>query len=284
MLANDSGMMKPKDRNMNQKLVEQKVNGIRMRALIAGSGPPLLLVHGFPLSHQMWLPQIEYFQSRFTVIAPDLRGFGNSDISTGIVTMEQHARDLDMLLQVLNIEDPVSYCGLSMGGYIAWEFWKHFTDRLRTLILCDTKAEADSEEGITQRLKMAELVLRHGPEVISTAMIPNLISESSLQKQSHISENLISMIEATNNEGIAASQKGMAARSDFSNQIKNIRIPTLFIVGSEDRLTPPEVMKQMCSQVPDSKYFEVSEVGHMAPMEAPDAVNQAMDDFLSDSL
>lgn len=276
-------MMKPKDRNMNQKLVEQKVNGIRMRAMIAGSGPPLLLVHGFPLSHKMWLPQVEYFQSRYTVIAPDLRGFGDSDISPGIVTMEQHARDLNSLLEILKIEDPVSFCGLSMGGYIAWEFWKYFADRLNALILCDTRADADSEEGINNRLKMADLVLRHGPEAISAAMIPNLLSEFSQQKQPHISENLISMIEATNSEGIAASQKGMAARSDYSNQIENIRIPTLFIVGSEDRLTPPEVMLRMSSQVPGSKYFEVREVGHMAPMEAPEAVNEEIDHFLTTS-
>ncbi|WP_197995588.1 alpha/beta fold hydrolase [Gimesia algae] len=266
---------------MNQKLVEQNVNGIRMRTLIAGSGPPLLLVHGFPLSHEMWLPQIMHFQSRYTVIAPDLRGFGDTDISTGVVTMEQHARDLNSLLQALKIEDPVSYCGLSMGGYIAWEFWKHFADRLHALILCDTRADADSDEGVNNRLKMADLVLRHGPEAISTAMIPNLISESSQQRQPHLSKNLVSMIEATNREGIAASQKGMAARSDFSNQIKNIRIPTLFIGGSEDRLTPPEVMNWMSSQVPESKYSEVSNVGHMAPMEAPEAVNQMMDDFLT---
>ncbi|WP_417386891.1 alpha/beta fold hydrolase [Gimesia sp.] len=252
-----------------------------MRALVAGSGPPLLFVHGFPLSHQMWLPQIEYFQSRYTVIAPDLRGFGDSDISNGIVTMEQHAQDLNSLLQALKVEDPVSYCGLSMGGYIAWEFWKHFADRLHALILCDTRADSDSEEGVNNRLKMADLVLRHGPEAISTAMIPNLLSESSQQKQAQLSENLISMIEATSSEGIAASQKGMAARSDFSNQIKNIRTPTLFIVGGEDRLTPPEVMKGMSTLVPDSKYFEVRDVGHMAPMEAPAAVNQAMSEFLS---
>ncbi len=277
-------MMKPKDWYMKRKLVEQNVNGIRMRALIAGSGPPLLLVHGFPLNHQMWLPQIEHFQSSYTVIAPDLRGFGDSDISPGIVTMEQHARDLNALLQDFKIEDPVSYCGLSMGGYIAWEFWKHFPDRLHALILCDTRADADLEEDVNNRLKMADLVLRHGPEAISTAMIPNLISESTQQNQPHISEHLISMIEATDSEGIAASQKGMAARSDFSDLIKDIHIPTLFIVGKEDRLTPPAVMHQMSTQVPESKYFEVSDAAHMAPMEAPDLVNQAIDDFLSTHL
>ena len=198
--------------------------------------------------------------------------------------MEQHARDLNVLLQDLKIEDPVSYCGLSMGGYIAWEFWKHFPDRLHALILCDTRADADSEEDVNNRLKMADLVLRHGPEAISTAMIPNLISESSQQNQPHISEHLISMIEATDSEGIAASQKGMAARSDFSDLIKDIHIPTLFIVGKEDRLTPPAVMQQMSTQVLESKYFEVSDAGHMAPMEAPDLVNQAIDDFLSTRL
>ncbi|WP_339730157.1 alpha/beta fold hydrolase [uncultured Gimesia sp.] len=265
---------------MGQELIDQTVNGIKMKVLVEGSGPPLLLVHGFPLNHRMWQSQIEYFKNEFTVLAPDLRGFGATEITRGTVTMKQHAEDLHMLLNELNVEEPVIFCGLSMGGYIAWEFWKHFPDSLRALILCDTRDGSDTEAGINNRLKMIDLVMKHGPESISSSMIPNLISESSHQNYPDIAKNLIQMIESTDREGIAASQRGMAERNDFSEELRGIQIPTLCIVGSEDQLTPPDVMKTMSSQIPNSKYTQISGVGHMAPMEAPAEVNQEFHHFL----
>lgn len=269
---------------MGSQLIELVVNGIRMRVLKAGAGPPLLFVHGFPLDHRMWQAQIEYFRNHFTVLVPDLRGFGATEITRGTVTMQQHADDLNALLNELNIKESVIYCGLSMGGYIAWEFWKHFPQRLRALILCDTRAGSDTEEGIKNRLKMVDLVLKHGPESISASMIPNLISDASQQNHPEIAECLIEMIEATDREGIAASQRGMAERNDFSENISDIQCPTLCIVGSEDQLTPPDVMKTMSSQIPDAKYIKIPGVGHMSPMEAPAEVNQAIDDFLASCL
>ncbi|QDV53866.1 3-oxoadipate enol-lactonase 2 [Gimesia fumaroli] len=265
---------------MGQNLIHLTVNGIEMRVFVEGSGSPLLLVHGFPLNHRMWQSQIEYFKNEFTVIAPDLRGFGATEITRGTVTMKQHAEDLNMLLNELNLEERVLFCGLSMGGYIAWEFWKHFPERLRALILCDTRATSDTEEGINNRLKMVDLVLKHGPESISSSMIPNLISEASQRNHPDIAKNMIQMIESTDREGIAASQRGMAEREDYSSEIGGIQVPTLCIVGSEDQLTPPEVMKNMSTQIPNSKYTEIPGVGHMAPMEAPAEVNQEIHQFL----
>ncbi len=266
---------------MSQKFIDQPVNGINMRVHVDGAGPPLLFVHGFPLNSRMWQAQIERFKTEFTVLTPDLRGFGASDVSPGTVTMEQHADDLNTLLDALQLEQPVIFCGLSMGGYIAWEFWKQFPQRLRALMLCDTRSEADSEAGIKNRLKMVDLVLKHGPESISSSMIPNLISETSQRHQPEISKSLIEMIESTDREGIAASQRGMAVRKDFSDQLMDIKVPALLIVGSEDQLTPPAVMKNMSTQLPHAKYIEVPDAGHMTPMEAPDIVNQAMEDFLA---
>lgn len=266
---------------MGPQLIEQTVNGIKMRVLVAGAGPPLLFVHGFPLDYRMWQAQIDYFRNKFTVLVPDLRGFGATEITRGTVTMQQHADDLNALLDELQLKGPVVYCGLSMGGYIAWEFWKHFPQRLRALILCDTRAGSDTEEGIKNRLKMVDLVLRHGPESISSSMIPNLISEASQRNHPEISECLLEMIESTDREGIAASQRGMAERNDFSGIISDIQCPTLCIVGTEDQLTPPDVMKTMSSQIPGATYIKIPGVGHMSPMESPAEVNQTIDDFLA---
>ena len=108
---------------------------------------PLLLVHGFPLDHTMWAAQIEAISSRCRVIAPDLRGFGRSPPAGERTTMEQFADDLAGLLDAIGISEPVVYCGLSMGGYIGWQFWRKHANRLRGLILCDTRATADSPRG-----------------------------------------------------------------------------------------------------------------------------------------
>lgn len=266
---------------MDPALVDHCVNGIKMRVSITGSGPPLLFVHGFPLNHQMWQAQIERFQEKFTVIAPDLRGFGASEITSGTVSMKQHADDLNSLLEEMNIEEPIIFCGLSMGGYIAWEFWNHFSHRLRAFILCDTRSGSDSEEGIGTRLKMVDLVLKHGPESVSTSMIPNLISETSQRESPEIATCLIDMIESTDREGIAASQRGMAERKDYTEKLRDIQIPTLLIVGSEDQLTPPDIMKPMSSELPQVDYCEVPGAGHMSPMEDPVIVNAAIDAFLT---
>jgi 3-oxoadipate enol-lactonase len=266
---------------MGCHLVEQRVNGIKMKVSLSGSGPPLLFVHGFPLNHHMWQAQIDWFQNQFTVIAPDLRGFGGSEITQGTVGMQQHADDLNALLDALKIEEPVIFCGLSMGGYIAWEFWNFYSQRLRAFILCDTRSGSDSEEGIATRLKMVDLVLKHGPESIASSMIPNLISEASQIDSPYLTKRLMDMIESTDRQGIAASQRGMAERIDYSNRLTEIRIPTLLIVGNEDRLTPLDVMESMSSQLPNAEYYEVPNAGHMAPMEDPIFVNQAMEAFLA---
>jgi len=266
---------------MSIQLFDQSVNGIKMRVSVSGSGPPLLFVHGFPLNHHMWKAQIDWFQNHFTVIAPDLRGFGDTEITQGTISMKQHADDMNALLDSLKIEEPVIFCGLSMGGYIAWEFWNHFALRLHALILCDTRSGSDSEEGINNRLKMVNLVLNHGPKSISSSMIPNLISEASQRDYPDLTKGLMDMIESTDREGIAASQRGMAERKDFTERLIDIRTPTLLIVGSEDRLTPPQVMKPMSSQLADAEYCEVPGAGHMSPMEAPIFVNEAMEAFLA---
>src|SRR5688500_5812427 len=113
-----------------------------------GRGQLLLLVHGFPLDHTMWRAQVSDLAQDHRVIAPDLRGFGQSSPITAddaVVTMAQYADDLAALLCALNINEPVTFCGFSMGGYIAWQFAARHANQLGRLILCDTKAAADTK-------------------------------------------------------------------------------------------------------------------------------------------
>ena len=152
------------------------VNGVTLAVHDEGTGPPILFVHGFPLSHSMWRHQLEAFAGDHRVIAPDLRGFGESDVTEGTVTMEQHADDLVALLDELNVKEPVVLCGLSMGGYIAWQFQQKYPERLRALILCDTRTIADPPDGVENRKRLAKMVVENGSAAVASAMLPNLFS------------------------------------------------------------------------------------------------------------
>ena len=157
-----------------------QVGRIELEVARRGVGMPVLLVHGFPLDHSMWHTQIELLSSRWQVIAPDLRGFGGSQSVGGMATMEHMAGDLDAMLDVLEVDEPVVFCGLSMGGYVGFQFWRKYRARLRALVLCDTRAIADTPDGAAGRLKLAETVLREGTGPLAEAMIPKLFAPATI--------------------------------------------------------------------------------------------------------
>src|SRR5687768_11766912 len=158
------------------------VGDIRLNYTQRGNGSPLLLVHGFPLDHSMWRGQLTALAGTHRVIAPDLRGFGGSSVTTGAVTMEQYSDDLAGLLDALSIAEPVVFCGLSMGGYVAWQFALRHRVKLSKLILCDTRAIADTREAAEGRLKTAEKVLAEGASVVADAMLPKLFAPETATK------------------------------------------------------------------------------------------------------
>ena len=245
-----------------------------------GEGPPLLLVHGFPLNHTMWSDQLADLASDFRLVAPDLRGFGQSGVVTDeSITMDRFADDLNDLLDALDIDEPVIYCGLSMGGYIGFRFVEKYADRLRGLILCDTRPEADSEQAVRNRHGLAKKVLRAGTETAIEAMLPKLVSDKTNAENPGVVERLQTMIANTPRESIAAALCGMAERPDSTPLLSQIKVPTLVICGEEDILTPPDVMRAMADRIPASRYVEIPQAGHMAPMEDPIAVNAAIREF-----
>jgi pimeloyl-ACP methyl ester carboxylesterase len=198
------------------------VNGISLAVHDEGSGPTILFVHGFPLSHTMWRPQLEAFATDHRVLAPDLRGFGESDVTEGTVTMEQHADDLMALLDELNVNEPIVLCGLSMGGYIAWQFQQKYSERLRALILCDTRAIADTPEGVENRKRLAKMVIENGSAAVASVMLPNLFSPATADRDQSAIDELRQTIEATSRQGIAAASLGMAERPDVTPLLPNI--------------------------------------------------------------
>lgn len=256
------------------------VGDVALEVAQAGSGPPLLLVHGFPLDHQMWTAQIEDLSNDFCVIAPDLRGFGGSDVTPGTVTMRQMADDLAALLDVLAIREPVALAGLSMGGYVAWQFALHHRPRLARLILCDTRAAADSPEGAAARLELAQRVLKEGSAVAAEALLPRLLARGNYERRPELVQRLREVILRTKPEGMAAALRGMAERPDVRPLLSQIDVPALVLCGEEDVISPPDEMRQIAESLPQGEFCLIPQAGHMAPCEEPELVNQAMRRFL----
>ncbi len=256
------------------------IDGLSAYVADEGSGPPMLLVHGFPLDHTMWTEQIRELSPRYRLIAPDLRGFGRSQGTDGTVTMEQFADDLEAMLQALEITEPIILCGLSMGGYIAWQFAKAYPQRLRGLILCDTKAAADDEAAVANRHRVADDVLENGTEPLARAMPQKLFAKSTLDARPHVVEAVREMIRRASPIGVAAASRGMAERPDMTDFLSDIQVPTLLVCGAEDGITPPGEMQQIAALIDGSTCEVIEEAGHMAPMENPHAVNGVIERFL----
>lgn len=251
-----------------------------------GEGRPLLLLHGFPLDGQMWQAQWENLADRYDLIVPDLRGFGRSqltddDVEQGIA-MHRYAADAVALLSELKIQQPVALVGFSMGGYAAWQFALHHRPRLEALILVDTRAAGDTPEARARRLEMADEVLAAGSAEAALAMTPKLLAPSTFEHRRDVVEQLEAMIRRQSPQAVAAAQRGMAARHDVTEQLSEISVPTLLLGGAHDEITPPEEMKQLADALPQGRFVEIADAGHMSPMENSPAVNDAIRDFLGE--
>jgi 3-oxoadipate enol-lactonase len=262
--------------------VSISIGGCHLRVAQRGSGRPLLLVHGFPLDHSMWNGQLEGLSSSCRVIAPDLRGFGGSGgEGEPVLRMEQFADDLARLLDAMKIEQPVTFCGLSMGGYVGWQFWSRHRDRLARLILCDTRAVADTQEGARQRLETADRVLREGSGVVAEAMRSKLFAPGTWSEAPELVESTMRVMQGASPQVVAAALRGMAERPDFSPLLAQIDVPTLVVCGEHDAISSPAEMQAMARAIPTGRYAEIAGAGHVAPLEKPAAVNAVLLKFLS---
>ncbi len=256
-----------------------------LHAIDQGTGSVLLLLHGFPLDHTMWRNQTETLATKFRVVAPDLRGFGKSSIEpiaakTGIAIAD-YADDVAAVLDNLGVREPVVVCGLSMGGYVAWQFFERHRDRVRALVQCDTKSVADTPKARETRYQMAESVEGWGAAHVATLMAPKMLAATTLSSNTKLVDEVTDIISRTDPVAIAAAQRGMAHRDDKSELLGAIDVPTLYMVGEEDAISPPAEMRAMADATPDAEYVEIPNSGHLSPMENPHAVNHAIDDFIA---
>jgi 3-oxoadipate enol-lactonase len=247
----------------------------------AGPGRVVVLLHGFPLSREMWREQLSGLGSIYRVIAPDLRGHGESPAPEGVYTMDEMADDVVELLDTLHITERVVLGGLSMGGYVALSMLARYPERIRALILMDTRAGADTVEAAANREVTAQSVLSAGTATsVVDAMLPKLFAPITLEQRPERVEPMLAIMEKTSPRGVAGALRGMAIRPDRRAELPGISVPTLVLVGEHDVITPPAEARAMAEAIPGARLQVIPEAGHMAPYENYSAANLAILQFL----
>ena len=247
----------------------------------AGKGIPVVLLHGYPFDKSMWSGQIEALAAAgFRAIAPDFRGLGETKSSGEVASMDDMARDTAALLDHLGVEQAV-ICGLSMGGYVAFDFMHLFPARVRGLVLAGTRAPADNEQEKAGREQQAQTMLRAGMVPISIATLPKLLASRTLAEKPDVVKRIRAMITRSDPRGAAAAQRGMAARRDYTEDLPKIDVPTLIIVGREDSTRPVADAEFMHRGIRHSQLEIIEDAAHMTNLEQPEAFNDALLSFLN---
>jgi pimeloyl-ACP methyl ester carboxylesterase len=229
----------------------------------------------------MWRPQVSRFsQAGWRVIAPDLRGYGQTTVMSGKTTLETFARDIVNLLDRLDVNDIV-LGGLSMGGQIVMEFYRLFPDRVRGLVLADTSPHAESASGKKLRNDTADRLLSEGMKPFADEVLPKMITPHNIDELPSVAQHVLDMMRATSAVGAAAALRGRAERRDYVDMLGLISVPTLVVVGEKDEFTPLGDAQLMCERIPGATLAVVAGAGHMPNLERADAFNDELAQFLT---
>jgi pimeloyl-ACP methyl ester carboxylesterase len=257
--------------------MQTTVNGILLSYTDEGEGSPLVFIHGFPLSRATWSRQIDGFQPTHRVIAPDLRGLGQSEAQPGTNTMERYADDVHALLRQLET-GPVVLAGHSMGGYVALAFARRHPELLRGLVLVATKAGADTPQAADGRRATAEKVELEGVDGVVDAMAPKMLAAGN--RDAAMAEQVRAFMEPSKPEGVIGALLGMAERPDSTPSLGRIRVPTLVVTGAADTVIPPAESEALAKGIPGAELVIIPDAGHLVAFEKPEEFNQALRGWL----
>lgn len=242
-----------------------------------GNGTPILLMHAFPLDRRMFAPQQAPLAESIRFIAFDVPGAGES--APGVVSIDGIADIAAALLDHLGVNKAV-VGGVSMGGYAAFAFARRHPERLRGLILANTRAVADTGDGKAARKAMAAVAMERGAAEIANRMIARLLGETTLRERPAVVSNVRAMIQSTPPETIAMLLDALANRADSTPTLGAIGVPTLAIAGEEDSLAPPAETAGWAAEIRDARLVCIERAGHLACMEDPAAFNGIVRDFV----
>ena len=256
------------------------VNGVNLVFDEVGTGPAVLLIHGFPLNRQMWRPQLATLVAAgYRVIAPDLRGFGDSDVPDGAYNMDLFADDLVLLLDHLAIEQAI-VCGMSMGGYVLFNLLSHHPQRLAGAVCLVTRSTADDATGRERRYTMAREVGTYGPQAVADRFHPLMFAAGTVAERPKLAEEVYGWMVATASQGLIGGLLAMAERPDVTGLLPDISCPTLVIAGEHDQICPLELAQMIVHGLPRAQLCSVPEAGHLANLERPAQVNRCLLQFL----
>lgn len=261
------------------------INNVLHRYVDIGipNATPVIFIHGFPFSHRMWMfpgGQTEALSSTNRVIAYDVRGHGESEVGTGHYSIEFFVDDLIALMDHLAIHKAI-LCGLSMGGYIALRFAERHPDRLLGLVLCDTRSEADSNEGKVKRAATIKNIQLNGMKSYAADYVKSVFAPESFDRRSDAVKLIQSLVERTAPLSVFGTLLALASRTDTSSSLKDIKCPTLILVGEKDLLTPPSAAQSIKDAVPNSELYVLPNAAHMSNMENPEEFNKYLVDFVA---
>lgn len=242
-----------------------------------GDGPPIVLLHPFPLDHTFWSGVGEQLSTRYRIILPDLRAHGESELGDGPATMQKHAEDLMHLCREQHL-NKAFFVGVSIGGYILFEFWRRSREQVAALVLANTRAGAETPESKAARLQSVERVLREGTGSFIEDMAGKLFSGTTRTNRPDIVETARQMMRKMSPQDVAAVQQGIAERPDSTATLATISMPTLLIAGAEDSV-PLSEMELMRRQIRGSNLQVISGAGHYAAMEKPDEFGRLLRTF-----
>ncbi len=245
-----------------------------------GSGPPVVLVHGYPLDGAMWSGVARALAARFRVLKPDLPGRGETPIASG-ATIEDSADFLDAILA--GLPGKAGLAGFSMGGYAALALARRKPANLAALALVDSRAQADDEAGRARRDEAIATVRSAGVAPIADAMVPKLLTPASLGNEDLVGR-LRRIILRQTPETVEADLAAMRDRPDARPGLGSIGVPALVVVGAQDALTPPADSEAMAAAIPGARLVTIPGAGHLTPMERPGAVAAALGDFFASAL
>ena len=255
------------------------IHGVAVGYTDEGNGTPLVFIHAFPLSKAMWQPQVDALKDTYRVVTIDLGGHGESDIVLWHDSLDDFAKQVIHLLDHLGIAQAV-FVGLSMGGYTLFSIYRNYSHRVKAMVLADTRAQADSEEGKAGRTSMAEVAFKDGASAIADIMLPKLLAPSTLEHRPELVEQVRQMILDTSTAGIVVDLVAMAARPDSTDLLSTITCPTLVIVGEDDQATPVTQSKFIADRISGATLVTIAGAGHLSNLEQPDGFSHALESFL----
>jgi pimeloyl-ACP methyl ester carboxylesterase len=246
----------------------------------AGAGLPVVLLHAFPLNRRMWGQELVLWSKTCRVIAPDWRGFGDAAVASDALTMESCADDVHQLLEQLAIKPKVILVGLSMGGYVAFEYVRKYADTLQGLVLVATQPISDSEASRKARFETAELVERDGTGPLADKLIPRLLGKTTLDAKPEVAEKVRGLVRSNSPHGVAAACYGLASRRDSSSLLRQIRVPSLIVAGEEDIIIPRAQADLMHREIASSQLAVITQSGHLINLEQPELFHDVVSGFL----